>query len=149
WHFAAPNRIDSLRELTLRTLSHGFTTAIALVRYRHIFFDGFGRPDLGIHSLLGRYGLKFSDALRASAEQAFASDAQCAAAQDGGRVENCAIFRVVSKANEVINHLSAVEATLPPDFWRTTLREPLLALKSSLPRPSDGRPPAVELSIDA
>lgn len=148
WHFSAPNRNSTLLELTLRTLSQGFTTAIALVRYRDIFFDGFGCPDLGIHSFIGRHGLKFSDTLRASAEQAFASDAQCAA-RDGWRVENCAIFPVVSRANKAMNELLAIEAGQPPDFWRTTLQEALRPLKSSLPRASDGRPPALELAIDA
>ena len=147
WHFDAPERIDRLKELTIRMLSQGFTTAIALTRYRDIFFDGFGRPELGIHSLLGRHGFKLNDALYTGAMQALETHADCVAARDG-KLEACTLFPVLAKTNTFINELIAVETTLPPNFWRTTLQEQLQTLRNSLPRRADGRTPSLELRID-
>lgn len=49
---------DGLFQLMVLGFAQGFATTLAREWYRDLIFHGLARPELGVHNILGRYGMK-------------------------------------------------------------------------------------------
>ncbi|MBI5354068.1 MAG: GAF domain-containing protein [Chloroflexi bacterium] len=49
---------DGLFQIMVLGFAQGFATTLAREWYRDIIFHGLARPELGVHNILGRYGMK-------------------------------------------------------------------------------------------
>lgn len=108
---------DSLYQLMVLGFAQAFATFAARERYRYLTFEGLGRPELGLHNIQARYGLK--DGVM----------------QEGRRIFNeiCAVDRITTFTkcgmfellNDLDNFLIEVKAQSSIDHfpWRITLRE--------------------------
>ena len=108
---------DSLYQLMVLGFAQAFATFAARERYRYLMFEGLGRPELGLHNIQARYGLK--DGVMQEGRRIF--NETCIAKQ-GSPFTECGIFELL---NNLDNFLIEVKAQSSVDHfpWRITLRE--------------------------
>lgn len=133
--FRDKRQLTSLVRSVAVSLAQGFANLVAGVRYRAIFFDGIARPELDLHVLMNRYGTKWTavqgarDALR---QQPLVSIKA---------YETHPLHKLMQNYDRFVDVIAQSQATLPPDFWQSSLRLEVQKLQGALPRLESGRQP--------
>jgi hypothetical protein len=142
-NFREEMRFDPLHRFLLLNFAMVFGASLARLRYREFFYRGFGRPDLGLHALKGRFGLKTgaSPVGQLLLHRYFSNPTSY--------TEND-LRNYMRNINDFIDQVTLADAALPPDFWDlgNTLEKALQDYQNGLPPRSGSRQAFVELAID-
>lgn len=144
-NFRHPVYFDTQFRFTILSLTQAAAKEIARIRYYDLFYRGFGRPDLNLHGLLGRYGLKRADHFFKST---WMLHTQCGASC-GCLSDTCQLHELLHSVGRFLDEIRLAEYTIPPDFLKGSLVESIAAHRSSLPPRQDGRRPVIDVFIDA
>jgi hypothetical protein len=136
-NFRKPTHFDHVFQFTLVSFAKAFATVAARIRSQEFFYEGFGRPDLGLHNIKDRHGFKSgvgTDGRRmvASLEEAHSFEA----------VQE--INQLFDRVDKFMNEVSLAESTIPPNFGKKSLAQVLDDAACNLPPTSDGRLPYVD-----
>jgi putative methionine-R-sulfoxide reductase with GAF domain len=143
-NFRQPRKFDGLFKFVVLNFSQTFAMLAIRNRYRAILIEGYGRPELGIHNLFSRYGLKigvvdegakiFENSCRQMERNTFA---------------DCGMLELLKRVDSFLYAANMVDASIPPLFWRQSLLGELEQYASALP-PSQqrGPKPSTKISID-
>lgn len=143
-NFRQTRRFDGLFKFVVLNFSQTFAMLAIRNRYRAILIEGYGRPELGIHNLFSRYGLKigvvdegakiFENSCRQIETRSFA---------------DCGMLELLKRVDSFLYAANMVDASIPPLFWRQSLLSELEEYASALP-PSQqrGPKPSTQISID-
>jgi putative methionine-R-sulfoxide reductase with GAF domain len=143
-NFRQPRKFDGLFKFVVLNFSQTFAMLAIRNRYRAILIEGYGRPELGIHNLFSRYGLKigvvdegakiFENSCRQVEQRDFA---------------DCGMLELLKRVDSFLYAANMVDASIPPLFWRQSLLSELEEYASALP-PSQqrGPKPSTKISID-
>lgn len=140
-NFRDPRHFDSLFLFTLLNFAKAFSTVAARLRYQEFFYESFGRPELGVHNLIHRYGLEKSSLQEF--RKSVAAHLRLGVADRAGLKGQ--IEAMLAGIEGFVEEVNLVEATLPPDIWAQTLVQVLKAFVAALPVRPDGRKPEVSL----
>lgn len=143
-NFRQPKQFDLLFRFTVLGLTQSLARAVAQIRYRDIVYQGFGRPELGLHNIIGRHGLKTGVVSQAAAIRQRCST-PCCLMDD----PTCGLHSLLRQMDTFLEELKLVESARPPLVWRESLKRKLDEYISSLPPQADGPRPTVHLQVDA
>ena len=109
-------KFDGLYRLMVLGFSKALSALAAKKRYRKSMFEGFGRPDLGIHNIQARYGMK--DGVMQEGRAIF----DACLSGELNAYEQCGITPLLEKMDKFLSEVKAQSAVdyLP---WNSTLRE--------------------------
>ena len=141
-NFRGDKYFDDSFKFAVLSLAQSLAQAEAQVRYRDVVYRGFGRPEINIHSIIGRYG--FKEGLKHQIEN-LQAEGQVTCCPS---VETCHLQPVISQADKFINELRLADSANPPDFWKKTLKGQLEIFRSALPDAENGRRPRLKLNIN-
>jgi|GEM_PF-2299371 len=113
---------DSLYRLTVMAFAQAFATMASRERYRQIVFEGFGRPELGLHNIQARYGLK--DGVLQEGRRVFTASCRTAF-QTTIEVRECGMFDILRNVDHFLAEIRA-QTSVEYDIWKRTLREAIL-----------------------
>lgn len=114
-NFRMPREFNDMFQFTVESFAQTMSELTSTLRYRTMYTDSFGRPELNIHQLLNRNDLKV-DGIRRKAENAFKI-------QEGGDRANshtlreCPLASLVDEMDTAFREISVAEAAVPPSFW--------------------------------
>ncbi|MEW5984996.1 MAG: GAF domain-containing protein [Chloroflexota bacterium] len=140
-NFRQPREFDAMFRFTVLGLAQSLAKVTAQVRYREILFQSFGRPELGVHNIAGRHGLK-EGALTKTAGLQLESSVDCCHS-----LKECPLSPLLCTVEEFLEEIRLAESSIPPDFWRENLEGQLRGYASTLPNKSDGRRRQLQLDI--
>jgi GAF domain-containing protein len=141
-NYRAPRLFDSLFKFMVISFSQVFAQLAARERYKNISFESFGRPELGMHSLIGRYGLK--KGVLDEGEKIIARYQLPPEAEEASRE----ITELLRRVQEFLQAASLAGSSIPPSFWRESLEKELRGFISTLPAGRDRPRPVVHLTLD-
>ncbi len=141
-NFRQARKFDGLFKFMVLNFSQTFAMLAIRNRYRAILIEGYGRPELGIHNLFSRYGLKIG----VVDEGAKIFENSCRQIE-GGNFSDCGMLELLRRVDSFIYAANMVDASIPPLFWRQELRSELEEYASTLP-PSQERGPKPSTSFD-
>lgn len=121
-NYRHPHAFDSIYQLTVMAFAQAFATLASRARYRQIVFEGFGRPDLGVHNIQARYGLK--EGIVREGRRIFAASCR-PLFQAIGEIDDCGMFKVLHNVDDFLSEIRA-QTTVEFDIWNRTLREAFL-----------------------
>ncbi|MCP4358118.1 MAG: GAF domain-containing protein [Chloroflexi bacterium] len=133
-YFRHEKQFDQAYKFSVLSLSQSLALAAAQVRYRDLVYKSFARPEMSIHSIIGRYGFKTSISAPLKSKQA--------------RQSAFPIDLLLTQMDQFIIELRLADSAYPPDFARQSFLDQIQAFKSSLPVNKDGRRPRLKLAID-
>lgn len=139
--FKRPTTFDAQRQFTVLSLAQTLAKEVAQLRYFNIFHRGPGRPDLGLHNLIGRRGVKGkirNSILKTTLPQ---SQAQQQAAIAALRDALCDIDTFIDDA-------LSLESAIPPFFQRENLEKKLIEHGGTLTPRKGERRPDIRYSVD-
>jgi putative methionine-R-sulfoxide reductase with GAF domain/two-component sensor histidine kinase len=110
---------DSIYRLTVMAFAQAFATLASKARYRQIVFEGFGRPDLGVHNIQAKYGLKKGILLEGRSVFATSCRTLFGAREE---IQDCGMFTILRNVDEFLSEIRA-QTTVEFDIWNRTLRE--------------------------
>lgn len=133
-NFRQDKQFDQTFKFSVVSLAQSLALATAQVRYRELVYTSFARPEMSVHSLIGRYGFKtsISASLKNSALQQ----------------TNNSVDALLKQMDQFIIELRLADSAFPPDFSQQSFQDQLQTFKSSLPAGEDGRRPRLRLSVD-
>ncbi|MGZ9225526.1 MAG: GAF domain-containing protein [Anaerolineales bacterium] len=141
-NFRQTRRFDGLFKFVVLNFSQMFAMLAIRNRYRAILIEGYGRPELGIHNLFSRYGLKigvvdegakiFENSCRQTDQRSFA---------------DCGMLALLNRVDGFLYAANMIDASIPPLFWRQSLSSELESYASTLP-PSQPRAPKPATTIE-
>lgn len=143
-NFRHPAHFDTQFRFNILSLTQAAAKAIARIRYYHLFYQGFGRPDLNLHGILGRCGLKRADNFL---KRAWTLHSTCPASC-GCAADNCQLHELLSNIDRFLDEIRLAEYTIPPDFLKVSLADSVTAHRSSLPPRQNGRRPTIDVCIE-
>ncbi len=118
-NYRRPHEFDSIYRLTVMAFAQALATLASKARYRQIVFDGFGRPDLGIHNIQAKYGLK--EGVLWEGKRVFATTCRTLF-QVKNEVQDCGMFNLLRNVDHFLTEVRA-QTTVEFDIWNRTLRE--------------------------
>ena len=133
-NFRHNKQFDQAFKFSVVSLSQSLASAAAQVRYRDLVFTSFARPEMNIHTLIGRYG--FKNSLRASLNQTISTK----------RDEQ--LNQLLTQMDQFIVEIRLADSAHPPNFAQQSFLDQLQAFKSALPAQKGGRRPRLKLTID-
>ena len=113
---------DSLYRLTVMAFAQAFATMASRERYRQIVFEGFGRPELGLHNIQARYGLK--DGVLQEGRRVFTTSCHTMF-QTTNEIRDCGMFDILRNVDHFLTEIRA-QTSVEYDIWKRTLREAIL-----------------------
>lgn len=113
------HEFDSIYRLTVMAFAQALATLASKARYRQIVFDGFGRPDLGVHNIQAKYGLK--EGVLSEGKRVFATTCRTVF-QVKNEVQDCGMFNLLRNVDHFLTEVRA-QTTVEFDIWNRTLRE--------------------------
>lgn len=141
-NFRQARKFDGLFKFMVLNFSQTFAMMAIRNRYQTILIEGYGRPELGIHNLFGRYGLKtgvvdegakiFESSCRQIEQRDFAA---------------CGMLGLLNRVDGFLDAANIVEASIPPLFGRQSLISEVEEYASALP-PSRQRGPKPSTKFD-
>lgn len=134
-NFRQARRFDGLFKFMVLNFSQTFAMLAIRNRYRAILIEGYGRPELGIHNLFSRYGLKIG--VVEEGAKIFENSCQRATHSD---FSDCGMLELLKRVDGFLYAANMVDASIPPLFWRQSLLSELEEYASALP-PSEQRGP--------
>jgi putative methionine-R-sulfoxide reductase with GAF domain len=143
-NFRQTRRFDGLFKFVVLNFSQTFAMLAIRNRYRAILIEGYGRPELGIHNLFSRYGLKIG----VVDEGAKIFENSCRQVETRNFTD-CGMLELLKRVDSFLYAANMVDASIPPLFWRQSLQSELEEYASALP-PSQqrGPKPSTKISID-
>ena len=141
-NYRQPRQFDKAFQFTCLSLAQALAKATAQVRYRDILYKGFGRPEISLHNILGRHGLKEGVLQRAGVLWSN-GHLDCNLS-----INECALYPVFQSMEGFLTEISLAESSTPPNFWQENLESRLRTYSSSLPNQENGRRPQIDLKID-
>jgi len=142
-NYRQERRFDGLFRFMILSFSQTFAVLSSRELYKSILFEGFGRPELGVHNLFGRYGLKTG--VSEEGEKIF--QRSCIAERTTSFTD-CGMSELFQRMDGFLRAVSLAQSSIPPMFWRESLQDELQEFASTLPARQDGRRPATELNVD-
>lgn len=142
-NFRKETSFDPLHRFLLLNFAMVFGASLARLRYREFFYSGFGRPDLGLHALKARFGLKTgASPVGQLYLHRYLSNPTAYTEKD--------LKDYIRGINDFIDQVTLADAALPPDFWDlgNTLEKALQDYQSGLPARPGSRQAFVDLDID-
>jgi putative methionine-R-sulfoxide reductase with GAF domain len=141
-NFRQPRKFDGLFKFMVLNFSQTFAMMAIRNRYQTILIEGYGRPELGIHNLFSRYGLKTG----VVDEGAKIFESSCRQIEQRDFAE-CGMLGLLSRVDGFLDAANIVDASIPPLFGRQSLISELEEYASALP-PSRQRGPKPSTKID-
>ncbi len=141
-NFRQPEIFDDTFQFTVLSLAQSLAQATAQVRYRDVIHKSFGRPEINVHSIIGRYGFKKGVMAHT---RGLHSDGKADCCQS---IEDCKLFPFITQVEAFVSEMRLAESAHPPDFWEESLERQLKRFKSALPNSEDSRRPRLKLNID-
>jgi GAF domain-containing protein len=142
-NFRQPRQFDRAFQFTCLSLAQSLAKATAQIRYRDVLYNSFGRPEINLHNILGRHGLKEGILQRATTQWQSQETSHCSS------LESCPLHRILQDAERFLAEISLAESAIPPNFWQENLDVRLRQYVSSLPPQPSGRRPQIDRKIDA
>ena len=143
-NFRQPRKFDGLFKFVVLNFSQTFAMLAVRNRYRAILIEGYGRPELGIHNLFSRYGLKIG----VVDEGAKIFENSCRQVEQRDFVD-CGMLELLKRVDSFLYAANMVDASIPPLFWRQSLLTELEKYSSALPSSQQRSPrPSTKISID-
>lgn len=142
-NYRKPHAFDGLFRFMILSFCQTFAILASRERYKSILFEGFGRPELGIHNLFSRYGLKTG--VHEEGEKIFQR------ANSSERSRNFAEWEMsplLQRVDEFLRAISLAQSSIPPMFLNERLADEVSNFISSLPAGRDGRRPLTQINID-
>lgn len=133
-NFCRNKQFDQAFKFSVLSLSQSLALSTAQVRYRDLVYNSFARPEMSIHSIIGRYGFKNSISASLKNKQT--------------EQPTVPIELLLTQMDQFIIELRLADSALPPDFAQQSFLDQLQAFKSALPANKDGRRPRLKLTID-
>ena len=142
-NYRRPRPFDGLFRFMVLSFSQTFAILASRERYKSILFEGFGRPELGVHNLFSRYGLKTG--VREEGEKIF--QRSCTVDQPANFAD-CGMSPLLQRVDEFLRAVSLAQSSIPPMFLNETLTDETSNFISTLPAGRDGRRPFTQIDID-
>ncbi len=142
-NYREPKLFDDSFQFTVLSLAQSLAQATAQVRYRDVVYKSFGRPEINVHSIIGRYGFKKGVMTHARGLHADGEEACCQ------EFIECQLSPIITEMDDFVTEMRLADSAQPPDFWEASLESQLTTFKSALPNREDGRRPRLKLDIDA
>lgn len=142
-NYRKPRTFDGLFRFMLLSFCQTFAILASRERYKSILFEGFGRPELGIHNLFSRYGLKTG--VREEGEKIFRRTGIAGGSGDFAEWE---MSPLLQRVDEFLSALSMAQSSIPPMFLNERLTDEVSEFTSTLPAGRDGRRPLAKIDID-
>lgn len=141
-NFRKPRTFDTVFKFTIMSLVQSLAEVAAQVRSRHILFESFGRPELGLHSLIGRHGLK--NGLQQNAAMLWSScQGDCCPS-----FQECVLGQMCQQTEAFIQDVYLADSSIPPNFWEESLCAQLEHYRNFRPSQQNGRRPRFNMHID-
>lgn len=118
-NYRRPHEFDSIYRLTVMAFAQALATLASKARYRQIVFEGFGRPELGVHNIQAKYGLK--EGVLWEGKRVFATTCRTLF-QAKDEVQDCGMFTLLRNVDHFLSEVRA-QTTVEFDIWNRTLRE--------------------------
>ena len=143
-NYRQPRKFDGLFKFMVLSFAQIFAILASRERYRTILFEGFGRPELGVHNLLNRYSLK-SGVVEEGRNilQHLCGDPE--PAERSRRDMDELLYRMEG----FLQAVSLTHSAIPPMFWRESLLEEVREFASTLPFTKRGQRPMTNINIDS
>jgi GAF domain-containing protein len=141
-NYRTPRPFDGLFRFMVLSFSQTFAILASRERYKSILFEGFGRPELGVHNLFSRYGLKTG--VREEGEKIF----QRSCVEQPANFAECGMSPLFLRVDEFLRAVSLAQSSIPPMFLNESLADELENFISTLPIGKDGRRPPTQIDID-
>ena len=133
-NFRQDKQFDQAFKFSVLSLSQSLALATAQVRYRDLVYKSFARPEMSIHSIIGRYGFKNSISASLQHKQ--------------GEQPAVPLDQLLAQMDQFIIELRLADSAFPPDFAQQSFLDQIQAFKSALPANKEGRRPRLKLAID-
>lgn len=143
-NYRKARRFDGLFRFLVLSFSQIFAILASRSRFKDVVFEGFGRPELGVHNLLGRYG--FKNGVVDEGQQIFA---RSCLDQSHASFQQCGMSDLLSRMDEFLQAVSLANSSIPPMFWHETLKDELEKFASTLPVGKTNRRPGTKINIDS
>lgn len=141
-NFRQPRQFDKAFRFTCLSLAQNLAKATAQIRYRDVLYNGFGRPEINLHNILGRHGLKEGVMQRALTQWQSERGTECSV------LVRCPLQNILQDTDRFLAEISMAESAIPPNFWHENLEARLRQYVSSLPPQPSGRRPQIDRKID-
>lgn len=142
-NYRKPRAFDGLFRFMVLSFSQTFAVLASRERYKSILFEGFGRPELGVHNLFSRYGLKTG--VREEGEKIFQ---RSCLTDHPENFSDCGMSPLLQRVNEFLRAVSLAQSSIPPMFLSESLTDEISNFISTLPAGRDGRRPFTQIDID-
>lgn len=142
-NYRKPRPFDGLFRFMVLSFSQTFAILASRERYKSILFEGFGRPELGVHNLFSRYGLKTG--VREEGERIFQRSCTC---RQPDLLAECNISPLLQRVDDFLRAVSLAQSSIPPMFLSESLSDELGNFISTLPIVKEGRRPLTQIDID-
>lgn len=142
-NFRNPQPFNTLFKFIILSLTQSLAKVTAQIRYRDILFKSFGRPELGLHQIIGRRGLKEGVLPRANSLRRRCGTDCCSS------LNECVLSEVFHDMEDFLQELHLAESSIPPDFWHEGLEEQLHNYSSVRPKQRSGRRPYLHWHVEA
>lgn len=137
-------RFDGLFRFLVLSFSQTFAILASRSRFKDVVFEGFGRPELGVHNLLGRYG--FKSGVVDEGQKIFS---RSCLDQSHTTFQQCGMSDLFSRMDEFLQAVSLANSSIPPMFWSEILKDELEKFASTLPVGKTNRRPTTRVNIDS
>ncbi|MBK9925441.1 MAG: GAF domain-containing protein [Anaerolineales bacterium] len=141
-NFRQARKFDGLFKFMVLNFSQTFAMLAIRNRYRAILIEGYGRPELGIHNLFSRYGLKTG--VVDEGAKIFENSCRQFEQRDFSK---CGMLELLNRVDGFLDAANIVDASIPPLFWRQSILSEVENYASALP-PSRQRGPKPSTIID-
>ena len=142
-NYRRERRFDGLFRFMVLSFSQTFAILASRGRFKDVFYEGFGRPELGIHNLLGRYG--FKTGVLEEGQKIF--NRSCLNTHHAD-FQQCGMSELMTRMDEFLQAVSLANSSIPPMFWDETLKDELEKFASTLPTGKSNRRPITQFRID-
>jgi putative methionine-R-sulfoxide reductase with GAF domain len=131
------------KQATILSFARAFSTVAARVRYQEFFYRSYGRPELSVHNIKNRHLHRGKVALAGRT-----ATLSCLSCEFKDRLTP--VYQMLDRVDMFIDEVTLSQATIPPNFAKTTFTQVLSDVISTLPPRSDSRRPVVPLdNIDS
>lgn len=141
-NFRHPHEFNDLFKFTVESFAQTMAELTSAMRYRELYSDGFGRPELNIHSLLNRHGFKVGGIVSQAEKDLLEANG------DGHELHLCPLVKLINDVDEAYREVSVAEAAVPPNFWGVSLRQQLDLFQSSLEKDYGDKLPSIDITVD-
>lgn len=144
-NFRQARKFDGLFKFMVLNFSQTFAVLAIRNRYQTILVEGYGRPELGIHNLFSRYGLKTG----VVDEGAKIFETSCRRVEQRDFAE-CGMLELLNRVDGFLDAANIVDAAIPPLFGRQSLISEVEEYASALPASRQRGPkPSTKIDIDS